>query len=220
MTGNGKIARLPNSIRAQLNQRLLDGQQGKMLVQWLNSLPEVQAVMQEAFEGRPISEENVSQWKNGGFLIWAAGERSWETVCAFMDGTSALKSAAKGGLTDSMALMMAAIMAGQMHNLDGIPESSEKAKIWRELRISLLALRRSELYAQRLKIENRIHPALKRTRQPKRMTPEERVQRTKKMSGIQEGYDGTKNPELTRRPASDNRAKSELIGANRSKSGH
>jgi hypothetical protein len=32
--------------------------------------------------------------------------------------------------------------------------------------------------------------------------------------------DALKNPELTRRPASDNRAKSGLIGPNRSKSGH
>jgi hypothetical protein len=110
--------------------------------------------------------------------------------------------------------------AHQMHTLEAIPESSEKAKIWRELRISLLALRRSELYPQRLKIENRIHPAPKRTRQPKPLTPEERVQRIKKRIGIHEGYDATKNPQLTRRPASDNRAKSDRIGLNRSKSGH
>jgi len=36
MTRNGKIARLPLGIRQQLNQRLLDGQQGKLLVLWLN----------------------------------------------------------------------------------------------------------------------------------------------------------------------------------------
>jgi hypothetical protein len=59
-----------------------------------------------------------------------------------------------------------------------------------------------------------------RLRQPKPWAPEERAQRIKKMIGIHEGYDGTKNPELTRSPMSDNRAKSDQIGPNRSKSGH
>jgi hypothetical protein len=42
---NGKIARLPLAIRQQLNQRLQNGEWGKLLVEWLTSLPEVQAIM-------------------------------------------------------------------------------------------------------------------------------------------------------------------------------
>ena len=49
----GKIARLPESIREQLNQRLLDGVIGKEIVSWLNSLPEVNRVMTELFGGFP-----------------------------------------------------------------------------------------------------------------------------------------------------------------------
>ena len=45
MTRNGKIARLPAALREELNQRLLDGEQGQPLVEWLNSLPKVQAVL-------------------------------------------------------------------------------------------------------------------------------------------------------------------------------
>jgi hypothetical protein len=41
MTRNGKIARLPAAIREELNQRLLEGEQGKPLVAWLNGLPKV-----------------------------------------------------------------------------------------------------------------------------------------------------------------------------------
>lgn len=70
MTRNGKIARLPHSIRQSLNQRLHDGEQGKALVEWLNDLPEVKEVLQEQFHGRSISEQNLSEWKNGGFKEW------------------------------------------------------------------------------------------------------------------------------------------------------
>jgi hypothetical protein len=65
MTRNGKIARLPAAIRTELNQRILDGEQGQPLVQWLNGLPKVQAVLQGQFDGHAITENNLSQWRNG-----------------------------------------------------------------------------------------------------------------------------------------------------------
>jgi hypothetical protein len=43
MTRNGKIVRLPRSIREELNRRLDNGEQGKALVEWLNSPGDPQA---------------------------------------------------------------------------------------------------------------------------------------------------------------------------------
>ena len=67
MCRNGKIARLPHAVRLELNQRLRDGESGKGLVEWLNGLPEVKAALQREFGGRAIREQNVSEWKQGGF---------------------------------------------------------------------------------------------------------------------------------------------------------
>jgi hypothetical protein len=72
MTRTGKIARLPKIIRDQLNQRLDDGEQGARLVTWLNSLPEVQAILTRDFEGKAVSEQNLSEWRKGGFRDWQA----------------------------------------------------------------------------------------------------------------------------------------------------
>jgi len=55
----GKIARLPGDIRAQLNTRLQDGAEGKEIVLWLNSLPEVKEVLVKMFDGRPINDQNL-----------------------------------------------------------------------------------------------------------------------------------------------------------------
>ena len=55
----GKIARLPGGIRAQLNTRLQDGAEGKEIVLWLNSLPEVKEVLVKMFDGRPINDQNL-----------------------------------------------------------------------------------------------------------------------------------------------------------------
>jgi len=39
----GKIGRLPRQVREELNRRLLEGEPGITLVDWLNGLPAVQA---------------------------------------------------------------------------------------------------------------------------------------------------------------------------------
>ena len=68
----GKIARLPGGIRSQLNSRLQDNVEGKQIVQWLNSLPEVQKVLAKNFDGRPINEQNLTDWRQGGYEEWLA----------------------------------------------------------------------------------------------------------------------------------------------------
>jgi hypothetical protein len=70
MTRTGKIARLPISIRDQLNRRLLDNEPGPSILDWLNSLSEVQALLAAEFASQPVSPANLSQWKNGGYRDW------------------------------------------------------------------------------------------------------------------------------------------------------
>jgi hypothetical protein len=46
---------------------LSDGEPGRDLVAWLNGLPEVQRVVIAEFGGRPVREQNLSEWKQGGY---------------------------------------------------------------------------------------------------------------------------------------------------------
>jgi len=72
-TRTGKIARLPATIREELNRRFNNAP-------WLktSSLAErtadVKRVMNELFGGRPITEDNLSQWRRGGFQDWLRDE--------------------------------------------------------------------------------------------------------------------------------------------------
>src|SRR5260370_42418761 len=70
MSRSGKIGRLPLDIREQLNRRLQDGEIGKELVVWLNSVPEVQAVLKAEIGERPGNEPNLSDWRTGGYEDW------------------------------------------------------------------------------------------------------------------------------------------------------
>jgi hypothetical protein len=77
LTRIGKIARLPVSIRRQLNERLNNGQLSPEILPWLNSLPEVRRVTAKFFARHPINAQNLSDWRRGGFLDWGrlSGER-------------------------------------------------------------------------------------------------------------------------------------------------
>src|ERR1051326_759966 len=66
----GKIVSLPVEICDQLNRRLHQGEKPKELLAWLNALPEVQAVLATEFEGKPITKQNLSEWKHRGFRHW------------------------------------------------------------------------------------------------------------------------------------------------------
>ncbi|MGA2053460.1 MAG: hypothetical protein ABSH19_09125, partial [Opitutales bacterium] len=51
------------------------------LLAWLNALPAVQAVLAALFDGRPVTPQNLSQWRLGGYADWLRAQeaRAWLT---------------------------------------------------------------------------------------------------------------------------------------------
>ena len=83
MTRKGKIARLPQALREQINRRLQNGEEGKQIAEWLNALPEAIAVLEAEFDGQPINDVNLSNWKLGGYRDWEAQQEALEAVRRF-----------------------------------------------------------------------------------------------------------------------------------------
>jgi len=80
MARRGKIARLPQTIREQINRRLQNGEEGQQVAEWLNTLPEVAALMKAEFDGQPINEPNLSHWKVGGYCEWEEQQEALEVI--------------------------------------------------------------------------------------------------------------------------------------------
>ena len=66
----GKIARLPGDLREQINQRLFDGQSDPEILPWLNELPIVKETLAARFKGQPITKQNMTNWRQGGYKRW------------------------------------------------------------------------------------------------------------------------------------------------------
>jgi hypothetical protein len=146
MSRHGKIARLPRLLRDELNQRLDDGQEGDQILDWINSLPQTQALLLEHFQGVPISKQNLSQWRQGGFAEWLLRrdlQAEAEGVLEAADDFQA--TPAFSAMIDAAAFVLAARFGGLVTHWNGeVDEKLEaRARLLNGLCRSVVTLQRS-----------------------------------------------------------------------------
>jgi hypothetical protein len=149
----GKIARLPAALREQLNRRIHNGEKGRRLIEWLNALPEVQAVLAADFQGQSISEVNFAAWRAGGYRTWERDQERREGLALLAEQVRGLHDGAEDDVAEQMAQFLTASLVLELQRLDALPPSPAKAKCWRELIQSVVLLRRGNLQGQRLAVE-------------------------------------------------------------------
>ncbi len=154
MTRKGKIARLPQPIREQVNRRLQNGGDGSEIAAWLNALPEVRAVLDAEFGGQPVNEVNLSNWRLGGYRDWEAQQEALEAVRRLGTDAAEISQATGGQLTDHLALCLTARIAVALQRpaADG-EDAAAQLQTLRQLCADLVALRKSDQNAQWLRLE-------------------------------------------------------------------
>ena len=154
LTRNGKIGRLPKAVREQLNRRLDNGGQGRQLLEWLNSLPEVQAVVAREFGGQPIRKQNLSKWRKGGYTDWLRQQEALDMARQLAADTGELQLAGAQPLADQMAVWLTARYLMAIRKLAEKNNDDEPdLKVLREFCHDVVALRRGDHSAARLKME-------------------------------------------------------------------
>lgn len=149
MARQGKIARLPLAIREELNRRLLEGQSGGKILPWLNELPQVKAVLEEDFEGLRVRDQNLSEWRKGGFADWLARRDRLDTTKELAKFAADITKAGKGSLSDGAA----AIAAGKLLEiLEGLGDKKPDADTLDALTSALARLRAGDHVAEKLRL--------------------------------------------------------------------
>jgi hypothetical protein len=161
-TRNGKIANLPSDIREQLNLRLLEGENGGELVAWLNALPAVQSILSSHFNGSPVSQVNLTHWRQGGYLQWLTERECFDSARCLADGDCHVASI---GLSAERMLNVLTVRFGQLlMRWDTSPDEgvsreaafaqmAKKARILQGISRSLLAIHRIQSQSPREKRE-------------------------------------------------------------------
>ena len=155
MTRTGKIARLPHAIRQQLNLRLHDGECGRQLIQWLNGLPEVRAILERDFAGRPISDQNLTEWKQGGYIEWLSHKERLDEIRELVANAADIAQATQGQITDHLAAALAIRYTQALTEWDG-QETDNFRRSMQNLHHAcrdISTLRRGDQAAARIEIE-------------------------------------------------------------------
>jgi len=191
-------------VREKLNQRLQDGESGRKLIAWLNKDPEVRQVLTTSFEGRPINEQNLTEWKAGGYQDWLAQQEARAQLRELTADTIELAKASDMRLGDHLATLLAARYASVLANWDG--ETTEglggKLRALKGLCKDIADLRRGDHDVTRLALEEERfelkrgksaeewakNPKVKSIVLENQLTPEEKEKRWREILGISDEH--------------------------------
>jgi hypothetical protein len=125
---NGKIAHLPRHLRDRINLALYNRCPAKDLARALNQMPEVQSVMAQYFNARPLISQNIYEWKQGGYRDWLHHRQILEQQRELTADAKDLSNTANG-LPDSLFGILTLNYAGLLMNRDTqTPEEFEKKR--------------------------------------------------------------------------------------------
>ena len=154
MHTNSKIARLSRDLRERLNRRLQNDEPPSRLLEWLNALPEVKTLLASEFASRPITKQNLSDWKQHGFREWEIRQAALEFAQNLDADDGALNQKLTGPLTEKLAHWIALRYAAAAHALSTTDDDPEtELRRLRQFCGDIVALRRGDLSAGRLKVE-------------------------------------------------------------------
>lgn len=127
--GLGKIARLPFAIREKVNRRLRNNQNLDKIASWLNGLPTVKKIMGIQFDGKPISHQNLSRWRQKGYKQWLERQEDLDELQLLADDAREFSAKGGGRLARGAATMISACAIKMFQHLrqeDCTPENIAK----------------------------------------------------------------------------------------------
>jgi hypothetical protein len=149
MARQGKIARLPLSVREQLNARLMAGEPASKVLPWLNALPETKRILDEDFEGLLVSDQNLSEWRKGGYQEWLKRRERLDHTRELAQYSVKLARANGGSITEGAIAIASGYILELLEACDGKldPETAT------ELITGLAKLQASDAAAQRADLD-------------------------------------------------------------------
>jgi hypothetical protein len=138
-----------------LGRQIEDGKPGKEIVKWLNGLPEVGEILKEQFDGRPVTEQNLSEWKQTGHQEWLRHQQACEKLHWMVERADDLENEADGmEISDRLGSILAAELASHAEQtLKDVTDPKERWRLMQEFLRELRHLRHEDHNCQR----NQLH---------------------------------------------------------------
>ncbi len=154
MKSIGKISSLPATLRDQVNQRLDQSDPPPNILRWLNALPEVKAHLAARFDDRPISRQNLAEYRLNSFRQWRTRRDALRFTKSFQTDLKQLGAAGEGNLSENLARWVAIryLALAQTVTADSKDDPRAELKLLRQFSADILALRRSDHQTRRANV--------------------------------------------------------------------
>jgi hypothetical protein len=128
MSRTGKIARLPHDLREEVNHLMECATPGRILLAWLNELPEVKEILAAFFHGKPINHQNLSEWRHGGFAEWLTRKDILDRAAGTTGSTDELEKIGHD-MADRACRLLSARLADTVSHLTLHPDVPPPAEL-------------------------------------------------------------------------------------------
>jgi hypothetical protein len=149
----GKLSRLPAPLREQLNLRLANGDTGEAILSWLNALPEVQDILNTHFDGKPVTDGNISEYRQRGFRRWEMRQSALEFSAEAQADGPASNSVPSEPLVNHLVHWISIRFAAAAHTSTIADDPETELRQIRQFLADIVALRRGDLIARRIYLE-------------------------------------------------------------------
>lgn len=121
----GKIHRLPAATRDEICERLNNGQTAEQILGWVNALAPTRKMLRDLFDGKPISPQNLSTFRQGSyFKKWMDDQRKTEAIKDMATFSMRAATAAGGDMGEGAVAILAGKIMTAAESAD--PEEFEK----------------------------------------------------------------------------------------------
>jgi len=154
MTHAPRVAALPPAVREDLNRRLHEGASDTEVLDWLDRLPKKPSARSPKPERARVEAEEVRAWRETGYRDWLAQREALDQARHLAAEVAELKQAVEEPMTENLARWLAAqyvVVSRAAARLAG--SNPVDLKTLRVLCADVVALRRGDHYAERLRLD-------------------------------------------------------------------
>lgn len=151
---NGKIARIPWKIREELNRRLQNAELAAPILEWLNSLPDVQQILSTLFDGKRVTRQNLTEWRYGGYQEWLRHQSRQESIQRVVEQGYELEQRDGGeDIFEAFCRILIAELSTRIETLHTIRDPAKRLAQLQKITRDFVSLQTSSNWSSHVRLE-------------------------------------------------------------------
>jgi hypothetical protein len=140
-------------LRCLTGLRLASGEPANALLPWLNNLPELRPILEADFHAEPVSEQNLSEYRQHSFRKWQMRQSALEFATEAQADAAPSSHVPAEPLVNHLVHWISLRFAAAAHTSTISDDPQTELRQIRQFLADIVALRRGDLISRRIHLE-------------------------------------------------------------------